>query len=601
LKSLLLLWKRLALECASQCCTCATHDCKTVMRRTEHEGLSFLTITLPTFGKDLEKGLDRGSVDHDLFQGFSWRGGLPKFLWGFLDHVFDRTSGVLLDDPSIDAIRSIRQLTLMFGKLRVPCTPERERRAFDAYIQCEQDVRESDRSISSLQWEEFDRMSLMLFGRTFLSIDRKIYNGELLPVKHGPGKTADGISSNAKFRLTKWTERLEKGYFPFGEFCLPNWSYYPVLDDVDILEPGSEIPVKVVSVPKTLKTPRIIAMEPAAMMYAQQSLLHEFRVAISRSNYLRRMIGLEDQDPNREMAHQGSLNGDLATLDLSEASDRVSNQHVRHMLQRFPSLSEAVDACRSRKADVPGHGVKRLAKFASMGSALCFPMEAMVFLTLIFIGIQRSLNTSLTLKDVQSLKESVRVFGDDLIVPVDHVHSVISVLQDFGLVVNTGKSFWTGRFRESCGKEYYAGEDVSIVRCRRNFPSSPRHAPEVISLVELRNHFYWSGYWSTCQWLDERIREVIRHFPMVLSTSPVLGRQSVLGFHTQKIGEHLHNPMVKGYVVAATSPNDKLDDHGALLKYFLKSGDDPFFDENHLERAGRPALVRIKRGWSSAI
>jgi hypothetical protein len=598
LKSLMLLWKMLADELANACCTSATMDWKTVQGRCEHEGLSFLTITLPRFGKDLEKGLEQRAVDHDLFQGFTWRGGLPVFLRGFLDRVFDRSTGVLLDEPCVDSIRAIRQLTLMFGKMELPCTPERVNKAFTSFIQCEQDVRRSDASLTQAHRAEFGRIATMLFWNVFKHVDRKIYNYDLVP-RHGPGATADRLSSNGKFRQSTWPRRLND-VFPAVEYLIPNYSFYEELEDVNILEPGAEIPVRVISVPKTMKTPRIIGIEPTAMQYMQQAIYPEFLSRIKMIRHLDKMIGFDDQTPNQRMALRGSSDGTLATLDLSEASDRVSNQHVRLLFEGHSHLLEGVDSCRSRKADVPGHGIIRLAKFSSMGSALCFPVEAMVFLTIVLIGIQRSLNTQLSVRDIKSLSDRVRVYGDDIIVPVEHVHHVIGALQDFGLVVNVDKSFWTGMFRESCGKDYYDGTDVSYIKCRQMVPTRREHVTEVISLVSLRNQLYYAGYWRTCGWLDSHLRKVIKHFPVVLPSSPVLGRHSFLGYETQKTGEHLHNPLVKGYRVSVVTPRDPLDGTGALLKYLIKPGNMPHA-VGHLERAGRPYAVNMKLGWSSAV
>jgi len=269
LKSLLLLWKKVADESATRCCTSATLDFKKVECRFEHEGLSFLTITLPTFGKDFQKSLDLGYVDRRLFTGFQWKGGLPRFLGGFLDRVFDRNSGVLLGNPDIDAILAIRQLALMFSKILLPCSDARVKDAIDGFVECEQDVRSADILRTPIDLEAFRRMSSMLFGRFLTRIDHQIYwDLDLVPA-HGPGSTSDRLIGNEKYRLRTWTERLER-IFPAGEFLLPNWRYYDQLADVDILEPGAEIPVKVITVPKTLKTPRIIGMEPTAMQYAQQ-------------------------------------------------------------------------------------------------------------------------------------------------------------------------------------------------------------------------------------------------------------------------------------------------------------------------------------------
>ncbi len=599
----------MALECAIRCNTCATRDIDTVAFRFEHEGLSFLTITLPELGKSLERAIDEGQAGRNLFSGFQRKGELPRFLGGFLDRVFDRGSGRLLDDPCIDAIRSLRQLTLMFGKVSVPCSDARVRKALHGYIQCEQEVRESDAALSPIDLETFHRISSMLFGSVFAAVDSRVYYGDLIP-KHGPGSTADKLLGNKKFLQRTWTHRLEK-YFPMESYLLPNNRYYDMLEAVNLLEPGAEIPAKVITVPKTLKTPRIIAMEPTAMQYAQQAiysgLLEEMfknrRGQSVSGSTLYHLVGFDDQVPNQQLAREGSITGSLATLDLSEASDRVSNQLVRKMLSNHPHLHGAVDACRSRRADVLGYGISeriRLAKFASMGSALCFPIEAMVFLTVVFIGIEQKLNRPLCPQDVKHLRNRVRVYGDDIIVPVDYVLSVVAALETFGFRVNRHKSFWNGQFRESCGKEYFRGEDISIVRVRDLFPTRRQDVAGVESIVSLRNQLYLAGYWRTTAWLDQRIRKVLKYFPVVADTSPVLGRVSFLGYETQRLSPMTHGPQVKGYVKSAPLPRNSLSGEGALLKYFLKRGSLPFADMKHLERSGRPKSVNLRLGWWSS-
>jgi hypothetical protein len=596
MKSLMLLWNRVAQECAAQCCTSTHRDNKTVVSRVKNEGLSFLTITLPNFGKDFERSLDLGQVSKQDFQGFTWRSGLPVFLQGFLCLVFDKSSGRLLDHPDVEAIRSVRQLTLMFGKMNLLSNEKRIRAAMDGYIECEREIRNT--SLSSSDRAAFQRVANIVLGRSLRNLDIICRDPHLLVPKHGPGATADGLKGNRKYLQKSWPMRLDK-VFPSVDFLLPSASYYEALGDVDFPEPGDEIPVKVISVPKTQKTPRIIAMEPTAMQYAQQSIQSEIYAEITRNTILNNLIGFLDQEPNQLLAREGSLTGNLATLDLSEASDRVSYQHVDDLLAFTPFLKEVVFACRSTKADVPGHGVIPLAKFASMGSALSFPIEAMVFITLVFLGIERELKRPLTYKDVTSLVGRVRVFGDDIIVPADYVLSVVRTLEDFGLRVNRRKSFWTGKFRESCGKEYYAGHDVSIVRLRRMIPSDRRHVQEIVSLVSTSNQMYFSGYWQTVKLLDQWISELLDAYPVVLPTSPALGRHSFMGFLSQKNDDKLHRPLVRAYVVSGTPPSDILEDHQALLKCFLNMGELPIADVKHLERAGRPTRVNIKRGWTT--
>lgn len=587
----------MANDYATRCCTSTTMDLKTVQARSKHEGLSFLTISLPSFGKDFQKSLDSGIVDRNSFQGFSWRAGLPQFLGGFLDLVFDRYTGVLLDKPDIDAILAIRQLTLMFGKVLLPCSDERVEAAMSGYVECDKAVRWHDACRLDSDMEDFRRVASLLFGSMFSKVDSDVYHGNIVP-KHGPGATADKLLGNKKLLNRTWTARLES-VFPFGEFLFPSWSYYQEFEQVSLLEPGEELPVRVIPVPKTQKTPRIIAIEPTAMQYAQQGLLENILEHIEGDDYLRYFLGFTDQGPNQVMARDGSLHGDLATLDLSDASDRVSFQLVMDMVRQHPHLRRALDVTRSTRADVPGHGVISLNKYASMGSATTFPIEAIVFLTAVFVGIERSLSTPCSRRMLQQFVGKVRIYGDDIIVPVDHVHSVIDSLELFGAKVGLNKSFWIGRFRESCGKEYYEGHDVSIVKVRRVFPTSLRHAQEVISLVSLRNQLYKAGCWQATRWLDQTIRNLLKHFPNVADTSPVLGRHSFLGYETQRMHNTLHAPQVKGYVVKAQAPIDKLDGPGALLKFFLKRGGQPSADRNHLERAGRPRAVDIKPGWAS--
>jgi hypothetical protein len=313
-------------------------------------------------------------------------------------------------------------------------------------------------------------------------------------------------------------------------------------------------------------------------------------------NVLWKMIGITDQVPNQEMARLGSLEGELATLDLSEASDRVSLKLVTTILEPYGNLLEAVLATRSVKASVPGHGIVSLSKFASMGSALTFPLEVIVFLTLIFYGIQLKLGRPLSENDIVSFSDRVRVYGDDIIIPVDCVDYVVTALELFGSKVNHNKSFWTGKFRESCGKEFFDGHDVSICRVRRVFPSQRSDVREIASLIAFRNLVYKQGYWGTARYLDPIIERLVP-FPMVLPESPVLGRESVLGFAEERTHRYLQTPLVMGAVLTTRPPLSKVEDERALLKYFLKRGFEPL-QKGHLERQGRANCVGMNIGWN---
>jgi hypothetical protein len=383
--------------------------------------------------------------------------------------------------------------------------------------------------------------------------------------------------------------------FPFVEWASPSYSLYEwVQEHVDYREPDTERPVKVIDVPKTLKTPRIIAMEPTCMMFMQQAILKMMVEEIRIDNNAYNLIRFEDQTPNQRLAREGSRTGRLATLDLKEASDRVSNQLVKELFANFPWIGEAVQVVRSTRADVHGE-VLELHKYASMGSALTFPLEAMVFTTLVFLGIEKALNRQLTHKDIKTLYGQVRVYGDDIVVPVEYVSDVIRTLEHFGARVNVRKSFWNGKFRESCGEDYYDGYPVGVARVRQLFPKSRRDAEEVEAIVALRNQLFELCYFRTVAWLDTYIQRVLPRFPVVTRNSGALGKWDFEDvYDVTKIHRKEQRPLVKAYVSVPRIPKNSIDGYPALLKVLLKRTKDPFKDPRHLSHSGRPSVVDIK-------
>lgn len=374
---------------------------------------------------------------------------------------------------------------------------------------------------------------------------------------------------------------------------LPSPRYWSYLEGVDLLEPGRELPVKVTLVPKTAKTPRIIAQEPSWMMYCQKGIQALWYRAVDSGGFLSSNFhGFRDQGPNRFLCQLASQNRTLATLDLSEASDRVSLAVVADMLRPFPQLREMVLASRSTQAALPDGTKVQLWKFASMGSALCFPIEAAVFLIAVFRGIEQHLCTPLTHEILQELVGRVRVYGDDIIVPVAYVTPIIESLQAFGLVVNSRKSFWNGQFRESCGADYFGGVDVTVVRLRSDLPNDRQDASLVERFSEFRNNAYDALLWETARYCDSILFRLLTFYPAVAPTSPALGRRSVLGYDTEYFHPTLHSPRVKAWRVRNKLPSNPLDDVWALLKVFSSSGDEPF-DVSHLKHSGRPKSATL--------
>jgi len=608
MKSLVWLTEQVLHECGTRCGVDPSRDVIYVSRRVENEGTSFLTITLPAFCKGFEESLATGRLEPSFFPTCRFRRGLPVFLRGFLSRIFhaDRR---LRDDACIDCISSVRQICLLHKKVLLPCTKERERKAEQAFISCENEL--SVLKLDEAFLDTFEKVSSIVISDILSGTPEGDPYQELKP-RHGPGSTQERILGNAKYSHRKWHTRLED-FFPFTEFGVASLRNLGgencPLSSVKFVEPGAESPVRVVFVPKTLKTPRVIAIEPVCMQYTQQSVLQWFVPLIERGRFTGGKVNFTDQSINQNLARIASIDGSLATIDLSEASDRVHQSLVRRMLQVAPYFRDMVFACRSTRAKLPSGLTLTLNKFASMGSALCFPMEALAFFNAIvasrIIKAKASVSTSTVLK----YSRSVYVYGDDIIVPVDEAPSICDDLSLIGLKVNRNKSFWTGKFRESCGMDAYAGVDVTPVYCRRKFPANRRSHKEIVSWVAMANLFAKKKMWRVAQAIRENIDKMFkRPLPHLSETSPGVGWRGFSNtLTTDRWSRDLYRPEVRAFTVVPKKTPDPLDGDGALLKFFLSAGEFTSWMkeilspkakdvQNLLETARRGALT-LKLRW----
>lgn len=501
MKSLLTLHLHVLVNLGQHCSIDISRDVQYATERYKDEGDGYLTIVLPRLAKALEKGLEQGMwPTQDVHQTWVHHRGLPAFLRGFLRRIFDERTGSLLADPDVECIWAVRQFCYLSHKIKRACSPERERAAFAQFVATDHSLLGLPGRLDQSRVETFSRISDRLFGTLFRKADLAIAEWQLIP-KHGPGVTAERASQLSRREYAYWTERLES-VFPHWRYTsnLPRW------EEPVVIPMSEELPVRVTSVPKTQSTPRIIAIEPSSVQYAQQGLKRFFYEGIARGP-LSRVLGFSDQERNRDMALDASAYETHGTLDLSEASDRVHWYLVKLMFRRYPHLWEFAWATRSHRADVPYEGVIPLQKYASMGSALTFPIEAMVFTILAVAGIEQATNRRFQPRELPGV---VSVYGDDIIVPVGAIDHVIDWLEHFGAKVNRSKSFWNGKFRESCGAEFYAGHDVSVVRLRAELPSSRDDAAELAALVDFRNRALMAGLWGVVTAVDEELDSLIR-------------------------------------------------------------------------------------------
>lgn len=595
-KSLVELLEVLLLDCGRKSGAPVRKDIETLSRRCQHEGDSFITITLPSFAADFERSLAEGKVSPEAFLHFKkTRRGIPAFLQGFLEKVFD-SSGLLLANPSVDCIRSVRQICLFGKKVQRPCSQERELAASTAYRECDAQVATE---LSGPLWQTWGEVADLVVSTLRLE-DWDDWISDFEP-RHGPGATREHISGNQKWNFLRWHLRLELAGIKYWRYAKATTA--PALTHSNPLptfvDPGAEEPVRVVFVPKTLKTPRVIAVEPVCMQYVQQGLCRLLVKRIERSSVTGHSVRFADQMTNQELSRQASQDGHLATLDLSEASDRVGMCHVRRLFQRVPKFREWLEACRSTRAELPDGSIIELRKFASMGSALCFPVESLVFfVTILASRIQRS-GHPVTARLVRKMAQDVHVYGDDLIVPADEAPLICSDIEALGFKVNSRKSFWTGQFRESCGSDNYAGEDVKPTYLRRDLPEDRADRSGLLSAVATANQLFKAGYFRTYNLVKDQVERIFGKLPQVREESAAIGWHAYSEASPPKRwNKDLQRLEERHLVPVPTFVPDSLDgSEQALAKCHRLIGLDVKIDTEHLERSVRPYALALKHRW----
>jgi hypothetical protein len=426
--------------------------------------------------------------------------------------------------------------------------------------------------------------------------------------KHGPGATAEYISGNLKYNWSEWNDCLEP-YFPLigngYPLGLPPDS--EELKSLTIHSMGQERPVRVVPVPKTLKGPRIIAIEPCCMQFAQQGIMGELIRSLESYWLTANHVNFRDQSVNQSLAISASISGRLATIDLSDASDRVPLSLALEMFRCHPDLLDAIVACRSTSAQLPnGRLISPLKKFASMGSALCFPIEAMYFYTVCVVALLKEHNLPATPYNIFKVTREVHVYGDDIIVPTTYATSVLEHLRKYNCKVNANKTFRTGKFRESCGVDSYDGRQVTPVYLRKLSPKNRRQSSALISWVATANLFYRKGYWRTTTFMRNRIESIIGPLPYVSETSPALGHLSYLGYRSaERWNRKLQHLEIRGWIPTPVYRTDKLEGYGALSKSLLglerRESEVPIGDAHDLERTALHGAVTLKRRWVPSL
>jgi hypothetical protein len=516
-----------------------TQDIALIKRRFECEGMVFLTKTLPSLAKALDKALATGTSLQ--ITSFARKKGsqLPKFLGWLIGMVFSVDGNELADaDPF--ALWRLRQLLYLFYKLEMPYSLDSVQRVLSEFKSTDAGLERGWQASEPTHKSEI-KYAADLVARVLGGVCPR----NIIP-KHGPGSVATSEKSWQKpYFRRDYVEAT--ALYPLDAFyymnanhlaeCITTQGLMARDSDGKLLpwETMTTSTAKVVLVPKDSRGPRLISMEPLEIQWLQQGQL-EVLVSTMETNWLTRgHVNFSDQSINRYLAWRGSadvtwksdqpvendclrfmggnyrtskeleatlkrvptwadlpgndrnVDADLVTLDMKEASDRVALYHLYYL---FPSnWVEALLATRSAQTMLPDGEIVALNKFAPMGSAVCFPVEALVFWAIALSAIYH--RTPMPLRE---LRKRVWVYGDDIVCYREDYPVVQQSLERSGLLLNSNKCCVSGSFRESCGMDVYKGADVTPLRIKQVLPESSTWTPQALmAYVAFSNAAYDRG------------------------------------------------------------------------------------------------------------
>nr|APG77252.1 hypothetical protein [Wenling levi-like virus 2] len=217
---------------------------------------------------------------------------------------------------------------------------------------------------------------------------------------------------------------------------------------------------RITFVPKDARTDRPIAVGASLNVFLQLGVKAYMEDRLKQFG-----VDLTDQTRNQELARQGSryayMNGiencsQFSTIDLASASDTISIEIVKLLLpaEWYAFLSDL----RHDAGDLFGENIS-YEKFSAMGNGYTFPLESLIFWAVAKAAAQ--------LNHKPSQYKDIAVYGDDLIVRLSAAPYVIQALNWSGFQVNTEKSFLSGNFKESCGSDFFRGNNVRTFYLKR--------------------------------------------------------------------------------------------------------------------------------------
>jgi hypothetical protein len=323
---------------------------------------------------------------------------------------------------------------------------DREEVAFKKFLASEEHCSKTNDRLTSGTQVKPDVCAVLHYAqRKIVSMLGPVPSMNSLVFTFGPGATTSTKSFEANSRV-KLSNKLEcsKSLLMVVPQLLAE---LPVLSQFHSNPDTGRVKIRLAAgklafVPKSSKEDRSIVVEPVLNGLIQKGI-----GTYMKSRFKKEGLDLTDQTRNQRLAYEGSVANNLATVDLSSASDTVSQSIVWDLLPY--DWAVLLDACRSESVTYRNQ-TYMLNKFSSMGNAFTFELESLIFYSIAYATCQHlGLDTHL-----------VSTFGDDIILPSGGYTLLKETLEHAGFIVNHDKTYADGPFRESCGADYLFGTDI---------------------------------------------------------------------------------------------------------------------------------------------
>jgi hypothetical protein len=604
-------------------------DLTLLLHFVEHRGLPVFLVDLPAVGKHLLRCLSGGKYELSglpLTKGFSNSVVIPKFLRGLYLLVFHE-DGSLKDEVDHLAIYFLRQIFNAAKKAVVECHPRKVQDAVVEFLEVDSALPEPDgfwaldKPNPSHVKETFvgferslyyrgkvdsmdsrKRIQLSLFLTTLDTVSGIVsaalgsYDPSAWRFRHGKGAVSEVTGPHDKYVFANWSDRLEHVY-PIADYGFHSYSSWAGNGGRSRCVGSQEPSSRMVAVPKSYDGPRLIAAEPSEHQWCQQNLLDYFAQRC-RSTWIDRFCRFDDQSLNQSLCKANSSGGHLATVDLSSASDHVTCHLVGQLFRSNPNLLIALQATRTRYVSqkltrkVPA--LIELRKFSTMGSACTFPVETLVFLSIALACVLTTRKLKPCERNILRIAGEIAVYGDDIIIPVDCRDLFVEALEVLDFKINSSKTFWTGKFRESCGVDSYDGVDVTPVYWRTFYDGSPE---SLASVVMTSNRFYKKFLLNTAAHLASTLPRFVCEVSMDSGTFGLTTRcEPHLSANPMRWNANLQRFEVLICLAKATQVSTQIEGDSALFQFFTESPD-PTNEWSSGVRQ-RPTS-KIRRQWES--